>query len=144
MLLLIRNSRSLVSFVLVLLNCTAVSDDGTSTKVVCMDGTIPTLHKGVIYNLPISIYLIKCVLIFAYYANPSCRGYPAIPPTCFVRPTSSLLKCFCLTDYISAMIIAPSQYVNANGLVILPYLQDWKSGESNMETLLKILCSVST
>jgi ESCRT-I complex subunit TSG101 len=54
---------------------------------------------GSTYNIPVAIFLRK--------------EYPYYCPTCIVQPTPD-------------MMISPSQYVNAQGMVFLPYLHEWK------------------
>ena len=54
--------------------------------------------KGFSYNIPVGIYLHK--------------DYPYQCPYCQVQPTPD-------------MMIAPSKYVNQQGVIFLPYLQDW-------------------
>ena len=54
--------------------------------------------KGFSYNIPVGIYLHK--------------DYPYQCPYCQVQPTPD-------------MMISPSKYVNQQGVIFLPYLQDW-------------------
>ena len=54
--------------------------------------------KAFSYNIPVGIYLHK--------------DYPYQCPYCQVQPTPD-------------MMISPSKYVNQQGVIFLPYLQDW-------------------
>ena len=59
----------------------------------------PCPPLGASYNIPVGIYLRK--------------DYPYQCPYCLVQPTPD-------------MMIAPSKYVNQQGVIFLPYLHDWK------------------
>ena len=76
-----------------------INNDGTSTPpVLLLRGTIPMQYKGIMYHLPIDLYL-----------PPS---YPKIGPTVYVRPVAS-------------MCIKPNhKHVGLDGMVYLPYLAD--------------------
>lgn len=79
-----------------------INNDGSSTPpVLLLRGTIPMQYKGVLYHLPIDLYL-----------PPS---YPCVCPTVYVRPVSS-------------MCIKPNhKHVGLDGMVYLPYLAQWKA-----------------
>ncbi|VDQ06312.1 unnamed protein product [Trichobilharzia regenti] len=76
-----------------------IHNDGTTRKLVSLDGTIPVRYMGSTYNIPIAIFL------FEVYPNKS--------PMVYVRPTNT-------------MQIKPSDFVDSAGLVQLPYMTDWK------------------
>ena len=65
--------------------------------------------KGFSYNIPVGIYLHK--------------DYPYQCPYCQVQPTPD-------------MMISPSKYVNQQGVIFLPYLQDWNHVSRRGEELL--------
>ena len=54
--------------------------------------------------------------------------YPAIAPYVFVTPTAT-------------MLIRQGRHVDAIGRVYLPYLTDWKKGQSNLKGLAEIMCT---
>ena len=58
-----------------------------------------TTYIGSVYNIPINIWLKL--------------NHPHFPPLVYVTPTSG-------------MAIQPSRYVDTNGLVYLPYLNEWQ------------------
>lgn len=76
-----------------------VQNDGTSRRLVSLDGTIPVRYMGSTYNIPIAIFLFE--------------AYPHKSPMVYVRPTNT-------------MQIKPSDFVDSAGLVQLPYMTDWK------------------
>ena len=59
-----------------------------------------SLSLGTVYNIPIAIY-VKLT-------------HPQHPPIVYVTPTQG-------------MAIQPSQFVDTNGMVYLPYLTEWKA-----------------
>jgi ESCRT-I complex subunit TSG101 len=61
--------------------------------------TLDFYSTGVTYNIPLTIWL-----------RPN---HPYVPPMVYVTPTRD-------------MGIQPSQFVDANGVVYLPYLNEWK------------------
>ncbi|XP_039610271.1 E3 ubiquitin-protein ligase lubel-like isoform X2 [Polypterus senegalus] len=79
-------------------------------KLLNMSGTIPVEYKGETYNIPICIWLHNT--------------HPSHPPKCFVKPTSN-------------MTINVGKYVDHNGIVNLPYLDNWKRESSHLLGLLK-------
>lgn len=86
--------------------------DGSRKARVKLEGTIPVTFRGVVYNTPICVWLKE--------------AHPYVPPKVYVRPTSS-------------MVIKPSQIVDANGKVRLPYVREWKYPDSDLVGLLQIL-----
>jgi ESCRT-I complex subunit TSG101 len=75
-----------------------VYTNGAIEELACLRGTIPVHFKGSQYNIPVNIFLSK--------------DYPHHCPTCMVTPTPD-------------MVIKPSQYIDAKGMVFLPYLHEW-------------------
>jgi ESCRT-I complex subunit TSG101 len=88
--------------------------NGAKEDLACLAGTIPVHIQGSTYNIPVAIFLRK--------------EYPYYCPTCIVQPTPD-------------MMISPSQYVNAQGMVFLPYLHEWKHEASDLTTLIQIMSS---
>ncbi len=78
---------------------TYVYDDGISKELLCLSGTVQTQFKGNRYNIPVQIWLQE--------------DHPVVPPMPYVTPTSDM--------YISRM----SLDVQADGLIVLPYLKSW-------------------
>ncbi|VDN98541.1 unnamed protein product [Rodentolepis nana] len=91
------------------------SDNGQTSRLLCLDGTIPVVYEGNTYNIPLAVYFI--------------HQHPYYPPIAFVRPTPN-------------MQIKPSQNVDTSGKIFLPYLTDWKYPGSSTQKLLEILQGV--
>jgi len=84
----------------------AINNQGTSLKLLYLEGTIPITYKGGQYNIPVTVYL-----------DPP---YPAVPPRCFVTPTAT-------------MGIKPSHpCVSAEGRVGLSAINEWNSGSRDL------------
>lgn len=49
-------------------------NDGTTSTLLNLEGTIPIFYRGNQYNIPVEIWLVA--------------SYPISPPVCFVRPTA--------------------------------------------------------
>lgn len=76
-----------------------VNNDGSEQKLPLLTGTIPIVYQYATYNIPVELFIKN--------------DYPQMPPLIYVRPTSS-------------MMVKPNHtYVNANGLVNIPYTQRW-------------------
>lgn len=88
--------------------------NGSTEVLLCLGGTIPVKVRGNNYNIPIAIWVRK--------------EHPYYKPIVFITPTPE-------------MGISPSRYVNSNGNVFLPYLDEWKQGVSDLTTLTQILCA---
>lgn len=91
-----------------------VHANGTRENCVSLTGTIPVQIRGVTYNIPLTIWL-----------RPN---HPYVPPMVYVTPTRD-------------MGIQQSQFVDANGVVYLPYLNEWKVGTSDLSALCQIMCA---
>ncbi|CAH8593878.1 unnamed protein product [Schistosoma turkestanicum] len=89
-----------------------IQNDGTSRKLVSLDGTIPVRYMGSTYNIPIAIFLLE--------------AYPHKSPMVYVRPTNT-------------MQIKPSDFVDSAGLVQLPYMTDWKHPDADLIGLISVL-----
>mmetsp|Transcript_95792 Transcript_95792/g.256008 ORF Transcript_95792/g.256008 Transcript_95792/m.256008 type:complete len:441 (-) Transcript_95792:242-1564(-) len=84
----------------------SINNQGTTLKLLYLDGTIPITYKGGQYNIPVTVYL-----------DPP---YPAVPPRCFVTPTST-------------MGIKPNHpCVSAEGRVGLSAINDWNLGTRDL------------
>lgn len=91
-----------------------VHANGTRENCASLTGTIPVQIRGVTYNIPLTIWL-----------RPT---HPYVPPMVYVTPTRD-------------MGIQQSQFVDANGVVYLPYLNEWKVGTSDLSALCQIMCA---
>ena len=80
-------------------------NDGSSSLVLMLQGTLPITYRGKSYNIPVDVYL-----------PPQ---YPARPPIIYVRPVSSMT------------IKANHKNVGQDGMVYMPYLHGWKAGGSH-------------
>ncbi|CAH8613311.1 unnamed protein product [Schistosoma intercalatum] len=92
-----------------------IQNDGTSRRLVSLDGTIPVRYMGSTYNIPIAIFLFET--------------YPYKSPMVYVRPTNT-------------MQIKPSDFVDSAGLVQLPYMTDWKHPDADLVELISVLQAV--
>ncbi len=88
-------------------------NDGRTSNLLQSDGTIPMRYQDVMYNIPITMWLLE--------------SYPRNCPLVFVTPTRD-------------MIIKPRHpYVNPSGMVSAPYLQTWVYPCSNLVELVQSL-----
>lgn len=88
-------------------------NDGRTSNLLQADGTIPMCYQDVMYNIPITMWLLE--------------SYPRNCPLVFVTPTRD-------------MIIKPRHpYVNPSGMVSAPYLQAWVYPRSNLVELVQSL-----
>uniref|UniRef100_A0A1I8GVG1 UEV domain-containing protein n=1 Tax=Macrostomum lignano TaxID=282301 RepID=A0A1I8GVG1_9PLAT len=86
--------------------------NGETRQLLALSGTIPVVHKGSTYNIPVCLYM--------QYNAP----YDA--PLVYVRPTAS-------------MEIRVSQYVDSNGRIYMPYLSSWTHPQSDLVGLIQML-----
>lgn len=91
-----------------------VFNNGSSKNLVNLEGTIPVPYKGVVYNIPVCIWLMDT--------------HPQNAPLCFVKPTPD-------------MSIKVSKYVDLNGKVYLPYLHSWNAKSSSLLNLITNMIS---
>ncbi|AWP08714.1 putative tumor susceptibility 101 protein-like isoform 2 [Scophthalmus maximus] len=89
-----------------------VYNDGTKKDLMSLTGTLPVMFDDETYNIPICLWLEE--------------NYPQSAPICYVRPTRE-------------MVILRGDYTSSNGQVQLPYLEEWKSGECDLVTLLQVM-----
>ncbi|XP_006816177.1 uncharacterized protein LOC102802857 [Saccoglossus kowalevskii] len=75
-----------------------VFTDGSEKTLLNLAGTVPVCFQGNNYNIPIRIWFE--------------RTHPEDGPICYVEPTSD-------------MYVEPSQYVDREGKIYLPYLHEW-------------------
>ncbi|XP_067945904.1 tumor susceptibility gene 101 protein-like isoform X1 [Watersipora subatra] len=89
--------------------------NGESKQLVCLDGTIPIKYKAKTYNIPIIIW--------------THETHPYNAPLVFVQPTAT-------------MNIKAGKHVDQSGSVTIPYLNEWRYGQSDTHTLVSVLCMV--
>ncbi|XP_028833652.1 uncharacterized protein LOC114788884 isoform X2 [Denticeps clupeoides] len=80
-------------------------------RLVYLAGTIPIPHEGILYNIPVSIWIHE--------------SHPQSPPKCYVCPSSSMV------------INANSSCVDTSGHVHLHCLNNWKIGWSSLSLVLE-------
>ncbi|GBG78022.1 hypothetical protein CBR_g25956 [Chara braunii] len=74
-------------------------DNGRLVDVLQLDGTIPMVHRGIKYNLPIRVFLLE--------------DFPRLPPMIYVVPSRDMIIC------------ANHPHVDASGKVSIPDLESW-------------------
>lgn len=84
-------------------------------NVISLVGTVPIDYKGAKYNIPVSIHI------------P--HTYPYAPPVPVVTPTPQMV------------VKEGHRCVQSNGVVVLPYLQQWRGGASSLFELLTLMAS---
>ncbi|KAL3061812.1 hypothetical protein OYC64_009863 [Pagothenia borchgrevinki] len=92
-----------------------VYNDGTTKNLMSLTGTIPVMLEDQTYNIPVCLWIEE--------------SYPQTAPICFVRPTHE-------------MMLIGGQYISNSGEVVLPYLEEWKSGECDLLSLLQVMVAV--
>lgn len=88
-------------------------NDGKTVNLLQVDGTIPMYYQDVMYNIPVTMWLLE--------------SYPKSAPRVFVTPTRDMI------------IKRPHRNVDASGLVSVPYLQGWVFPRSNLAELVRNL-----
>eukprot|EP00271_Cylindrocystis_brebissonii_P017516 TRINITY_DN458_c0_g1_i1.p1 TRINITY_DN458_c0_g1~~TRINITY_DN458_c0_g1_i1.p1 ORF type:complete len:591 (+),score=45.54 TRINITY_DN458_c0_g1_i1:122-1894(+) len=84
-------------------------NDGQHILLLQLEGTIPMYYQGRAYNIPVGVWLLE--------------GFPRAPPLLFVTPTRD-------------MVIKPGHsFVDASGVVDIPYLREWTYPRSNLSDL---------
>lgn len=91
-------------------------NDGKACNLLQVDGTIPMYYLEVLYNIPVTFWLLE--------------DYPKKPPRVFVKPTRDMI------------IKRPHRHVDPSGLVSLPYLHSWMYPRSNLVELVRSLSLV--
>jgi ESCRT-I complex subunit TSG101 len=84
--------------------------------VLLLRGTLPMTYRGVIYNIPIDMYLPP--------------PYPLRPPTVFVRPVASMA------------VKKNHKHVGMDGRVYMPYLHDWRPASHELRDLAVMMSSL--
>ncbi|KAH7468491.1 hypothetical protein KRP22_012049 [Phytophthora ramorum] len=97
-------------------NCgTFAHNDGTTSTLLNLEGTIPIFYRSNQYNIPVEFWVVET--------------YPLAPPVCFVRPTAD-------------MMVKPGHpHVTSDGYVKIPYTSDWRSDFTLLE-LVAHMCSI--
>ncbi|GLE00182.1 hypothetical protein PINS_up008909 [Pythium insidiosum] len=97
-------------------NCgTFAHNDGTTSTLLNLEGTIPIFYRGNQYNIPVEFWMVET--------------YPLAPPVCFVRPTAD-------------MMVKPGHpHVTSDGFVKIPYIADWRQDFTLVE-LVAHMCSI--
>lgn len=93
-----------------------VHPNGTSDTLLSLTGTTPIYYKNACYNIPVTIWLGE--------------QYPHRPPGCFVTPTRDM------------RIKDGHLHVDHNGVIYLPYLNQWNPQSSNLLEMVTIMSSV--
>ncbi|RLN48995.1 hypothetical protein BBJ28_00017255 [Nothophytophthora sp. Chile5] len=90
-------------------------NDGTTSTLLNLEGTIPIFYRGNQYNIPVEFWVVET--------------YPMAPPVCFVRPTAD-------------MMVKPGHpHVTSDGYVKIPYTTDWRPDFTLLE-LVAHMCSI--
>jgi len=87
-----------------------------ASSLLSINGTIPIDYRGSQYQIPVEIVL--------------SHVFPTRNPTCFVRPTESM------------MIKPKHPHCGADGTIYCPYLSDWVYGKSTLLGLVHHLCAL--
>ncbi|KAG7397588.1 hypothetical protein PHYBOEH_000521 [Phytophthora boehmeriae] len=97
-------------------NCgTFAHNDGTTSTLLNLEGTIPIFYRSNQYNIPVEFWVVET--------------YPMAPPVCFVRPTAD-------------MMVKPGHpHVTSDGYVKIPYTSDWRPDFTLLE-LVAHMCSI--
>ncbi|RLN47519.1 hypothetical protein BBJ29_000607 [Phytophthora kernoviae] len=97
-------------------NCgTFAHNDGTTSTLLSLEGTIPIFYRSNQYNIPVEFWVVET--------------YPMAPPVCFVRPTAD-------------MMVKPGHpHVTSDGYVKIPYTSDWRPDFTLLE-LVAHMCSI--
>ncbi|KAL3776383.1 hypothetical protein ACHAW5_011049 [Stephanodiscus triporus] len=93
-----------------------LSGISSSSLMLMLKGTLPMTYCGVIYHIPIEMFLPPL--------------YPARPPIVFVRPTATM------------SIKASHKHVGQDGMVYMPYLLSWKSETHDLTELAALMSSM--
>ncbi|GMF42630.1 unnamed protein product [Phytophthora fragariaefolia] len=90
-------------------------NDGTTSTLLNLEGTIPIFYRSNQYNIPVEFWVVET--------------YPLAPPVCFVRPTAD-------------MMVKPGHpHVTSDGYVKIPYTSDWRPDFTLLE-LVAHMCSI--
>ncbi|KAG6548231.1 hypothetical protein Mapa_010282 [Marchantia paleacea] len=91
-------------------------NDGRTTNLLQVYGTIPMFFKEVKYNIPVTMWLLE--------------AFPRVGPMVFVTPTQDMV------------IKHQHRFVDASGTVTIPYLSQWIYPRSNLVELVQNLSEV--
>lgn len=95
---------------------TLTHNNGTQSTLMVLAGTVPIRYGGNQYNIPVEVFVPE--------------AYPNQPPVMYVRPTAAM------------MIKQGHRHVDAEGLVYLPYLNQWRPRTSNLLELCNAAAAV--
>uniref|UniRef100_M4B5Q1 UEV domain-containing protein n=1 Tax=Hyaloperonospora arabidopsidis (strain Emoy2) TaxID=559515 RepID=M4B5Q1_HYAAE len=96
-------------------SCWAAYNDGSTSTLLNLEGTIPIFYRDNQYNIPVELWIVET--------------YPRAPPVCFVRPTAD-------------MMVKPGHpHVTSDGFVKIPYTVDWQPDFTLLE-LVAHMCSI--
>ncbi|MCJ1472698.1 hypothetical protein MMC13_001347 [Lambiella insularis] len=90
-------------------------ENGRSSLLLHITGTLPVLFRGTTYSFPISLWVPHV--------------YPSEGPIVYVTPTRE-------------MVVRPGQYVSGEGRIYHPYLANWRADRSNLTEFTRILQDV--
>lgn len=88
---------------------TLIHNDGSESKLVRLEGSVPMSYLGVTYHIPVELFVPE--------------EYPGYPPKVYVRPTPDM------------EVAKGHQHVDSEGLVYLPYLHSWTAATANIADL---------
>ena len=86
--------------------------DGGNRTMVRVSGTIPVLHRGSTYNVPICMFVE--------------HEHPQLPPISFVQPTAN-------------MVVHAGRCVDATSRINLPYQQSWRNSSSRRSDIVGLV-----
>lgn len=92
---------------------TFTDNDGKASNLLQVDGTVPMYYLEVMYNIPVTFWLLE--------------DYPKKAPRVFVTPTRDMI------------IKRPHRHVDPSGSVSVPYLDNWLYPRSNLVELVRSL-----
>ncbi|XP_067293378.1 tumor susceptibility gene 101 protein [Pseudorasbora parva] len=92
-----------------------VFNDGTAKNLMSLTGTIEMFFKGNRYNIPVRLWLKE--------------SYPHTAPLCYLKPTRE-------------MMVVTSKYVNSNGEILMPYLDEWRHPQCDLHGLIQVMMTV--
>ncbi|KAL3810168.1 hypothetical protein ACHAXA_007055 [Cyclostephanos tholiformis] len=93
-----------------------ILNDGSSSNVLMLQGTLPMTYRGADYHIPIDLYVPPL--------------YPARPPIIYVRPVPSMT------------INVNHSNVGQDGMVYMPYLHNWNADTHDLTELAACLSSI--
>ncbi|CAI5735052.1 unnamed protein product [Hyaloperonospora brassicae] len=94
---------------------TFAHNDGRTSRLLNLEGTIPIFYRGNQYNIPVELWIVE--------------KYPMASPVCYVRPTADM------------MVKPGHKHVTSDGFVEIPYTLDWQP-ECTLSELVAHMCSI--